>query len=84
MECSTTLTLEACWHTGASHTLTCACDLKVESSVSKVLEDMKKKYDAANKQSAQAQSQQNKSNSDLDMIEQVQKAKLDEIKKLCK
>ena len=45
---------------------------------------MKKKYDAAHQQSAQARSQQNKSKSDLDMIKQVQKAKLDEIKKLCR
>ena len=56
----------------------------MKSTVSKVLEDMKKKYDAANRQSAQAQSQQNKSKSDLDMIKQVQKAKLGEIKKLCR
>ena len=58
--------------------------MQVESSVSKVLADMKQKYDAANKRSAQARSQQNKSKSDLDMIKQVQKAKLDEIKKLCR
>lgn len=52
--------------------------------MSKVLEDMKKKYDAAHKQSAQARSQENKSKSDLTMIKQVQKDKLEEIKKLCR
>ncbi len=60
------------------------CHLQVASTVSKVLEDMKRKYDAANKQSAQARSQEDKSKSDLDMIKQVQKAKLEEIKKLCR
>ncbi|GAQ80006.1 hypothetical protein KFL_000440080 [Klebsormidium nitens] len=59
-------------------------DRKVHKTIEKVMEEIKKKFDAANAQLEGAKTEIGSAKSDLDLLRAAQAAKLEEIKQLCR
>lgn len=78
----------SCCHCGykhlSTHTVTMPAAMQVVRTVSSVLEDMKKKYELAARQSLQARNQESRSMGDMLMIKKAQEIKMTEIKHLCR
>lgn len=58
--------------------------MQVVRTISSVIEDVKKKYELAARQSLQARNQESRSKGNMLMIKKVQESKMTEIKHLCR